>query len=200
MRERSSTEKRVDAITELTYRFNTRPVSGFPLLGPYAGPVTNHTRPLAVFDLDNTLADTAHRQRFLERRPRDWDAFFAAAPHDPPLADGLALVLKSAEECEIVYLTGRPERCRRDTLDWLAAQGLPKGRIWMRRNDDRRPARFTKLEILRRISRDRDVRVLVDDDELVCEEARRAGFTVVQARWAAPSEDLKDAQEREGRT
>ncbi|GHD88106.1 hypothetical protein GCM10010508_22810 [Streptomyces naganishii JCM 4654] len=32
-----------------------------------------------MFDLDNTLADTAHRQRFLERRPRDWDAFFAAA-------------------------------------------------------------------------------------------------------------------------
>ncbi|MER5178343.1 hypothetical protein ABT009_08220 [Streptomyces sp. NPDC002896] len=158
------------------------------------------SRPLAVFDLDNTLADTAHRQRFLERRPRDWDAFFAAAPHDPPLAEGVALALKSAEECEIVYLTGRPERCRRDTADWLAAQGLPEGRIWMRRNDDRRPARFTKLTILRRISREREVRMLVDDDELVCEEARRAGFTVVQARWATPSAALKDAQEREGRT
>ena len=81
-------------------------------------------RPIAVFDLDNTLADTAHRQRFLERRPRDWDAFFAAAPDDPPIPEGIALVLESAKECEIVYLTGRPERCRRDTLDWLAAQGL----------------------------------------------------------------------------
>ena len=34
---------------------------------------------MAVFDLDNTLASTAHRQHFLERRPRDWDRFFAAA-------------------------------------------------------------------------------------------------------------------------
>ncbi len=42
--------------------------------------------------------------------------------------------------------------------------------------------------------------MLVDDDELVCEDARRAGFTVVQARWTAPSDELKDAQEREGRT
>lgn len=158
------------------------------------------SRPLAVFDLDGTLADTAHRQRFLESEPRDWDAFFAAAPQDPPLAEGVALARESAQDCEVVYLTGRPERCRRDTEDWLAAQGLPDGRIWMRRNDDRRPARRTKLEILRRLARDREIRVLVDDDELVCEDAERAGFRVVRARWAAASAALRDAQEREGRT
>jgi hypothetical protein len=165
------------------------------------GGVTDSSRrPLAVFDLDNTLADTAHRQRFLERKPRDWDAFFAAAPHDPPIPEGIAMAREHAEECEVLYLTGRPERCRRDTLDWLAAQGLPEGRVYMRRNDDRRPARRTKLEILRRLARTRDLRVLVDDDELVCEDAERAGFTVVRARWTAPSAELKVAQEREGRT
>ncbi|MGW3286316.1 phosphatase domain-containing protein [Streptomyces sp. NPDC001002] len=157
-------------------------------------------RPLAVFDVDNTLADTAHRQRFLERSPRDWDAFFTAAPHDPPIPEGVALALTSAEECEVVYLTGRPERCRRDTLAWLAAHGLPEGRVHMRRNDDRRPARRTKLEVLRRLARTREIRVFVDDDELVCEEARRAGFTVVRARWTAPSDALNAAQERDGRT
>ncbi|MFF5188082.1 hypothetical protein ACFY30_30725 [Streptomyces sp. NPDC000345] len=158
------------------------------------------TPALAVFDLDNTLADTAHRQRFLERRPRDWDAFFAAAPQDPPIPRGVALVRESAAECEIVYLTGRPERCRRDTEEWLAAHGLPEGRVYMRRDHDRRPARRTKLEILRRLARDREVRVLVDDDPLVCEDAERAGFTVVRARWTAPSSALREAQEREGRT
>ncbi|MFF4503304.1 hypothetical protein [Streptomyces sp. NPDC001401] len=157
-------------------------------------------RPIAVFDLDNTLADTAHRQRFLERKPSDWDAFFAAAPNDPPIPEGIALVLESAKECEVVYLTGRPERCRPDTLAWLTAQGLPDGRVHMRRNDDRRPARRTKLEILRRLARTRDVRVLVDDDELVCEDAERAGFTVVRAHWTAPSAALEAAQEVEGRT
>ncbi|MFG1664761.1 hypothetical protein [Streptomyces sp. Y7] len=156
--------------------------------------------PLAVFDLDNTLADTAHRQRFLERKPRDWDAFFAAAPQDPPLEEGVAMARESAGECEVVYLTGRPERCRRDTLDWLAAHGLPEGRLYMRRNDDRRPARRTKLTVLRDLARTREIRVLVDDDELVCEDAERAGFTVVRARWTAPSAALKAAQEREGRT
>ncbi|MFF5304128.1 hypothetical protein ACFY5F_32685 [Streptomyces sp. NPDC013161] len=157
-------------------------------------------RPLAVFDLDNTLADTAHRQRFLERKPRDWDGFFGAAPQDPPLAEGIALALESAEECEVVYLTGRPERCRRDTLAWLATQGLPEGRVLMRRNDDRRPARRTKLEKLKQLARDREIRVLVDDDELVCDDAERAGFRVVRARWTSPSAALEAAQEGEGRT
>ncbi|USQ84761.1 hypothetical protein NFX46_13755 [Streptomyces phaeoluteigriseus] len=157
-------------------------------------------RPLAVFDLDNTLADTAHRQRFLERRPRDWDAFFAAAPQDPPLPEGIALAVESARECEVVYLTGRPERCRPDTREWLDRHGLPAGRVYMRRDGDRRPARRTKLEILRRLGRDREVRVLVDDDELVCDDAEAAGFTVVRARWAQTSAALHVAQEREGRT
>lgn len=162
--------------------------------------VTDDRPPLAVFDLDNTLADTAHRQRFLERRPRDWAAFFSAAPKDPPLAEGIALVRAHAEECEIVYLTGRPERCRRDTLDWLAAQGLPAGPVHMRGDTDRRPARTTKLEVLRRLARTREIRVLVDDDELVCADAERAGFPVVRARWAAESAALRTAQETEGRT
>ncbi|MFF3457103.1 hypothetical protein ACFYXH_22850 [Streptomyces sp. NPDC002730] len=163
--------------------------------------MTRSSRPLAVFDLDGTLADSGHRQHFLERKPRDWGAFFTAAPDDPPLAKGIELCLQAAEECEVRYLTGRPERCRRDTLDWLAAQGLPEGKVLMRRNDDRRPARTTKLEILRRLGRDREIRMLVDDDELVCDEAERAGFPVVRARWAAgTTEALKDAQEREGRT
>ncbi|WP_254667809.1 phosphatase domain-containing protein [Streptomyces griseus] len=157
-------------------------------------------RPLAVFDLDGTLADTGHRQHFLQGRRRNWAAFFSAASDDPPLAEGVSLALASAEECEVVYLTGRPERCRRATLLWLERQGLPRGRLFMRREDDRRPARHTKLEILERLGRQREVRALVDDDELVCDAAERAGFTVVRARWALPSPELKDAQEREGRT
>ncbi|MEU9099840.1 hypothetical protein [Streptomyces sp. NPDC048361] len=160
----------------------------------------DRTRPLAVFDLDGTLADSSHRQRFLDRRPRDWEAFFAAAPADPPLSEGVTLCRDAAKECEVVYLTGRPERCRDDTVEWLAAQGLPDGPVHMRRNDDRRPARLTKLELLRRLGRGREIRMLVDDDELVCDAAEQAGFRVVRARWTGASEALKDAQEHEGRT
>ncbi|GHI86084.1 phosphatase domain-containing protein [Streptomyces xanthophaeus] len=160
----------------------------------------NSRRPLAVFDIDNTLADTAHRQSFLERRPRDWSGFFAAAPADPPLARGVALAVESAADCEVVYLTGRPERCRKDTVDWLERHGLPEGRLWMRGDQDRRPARTTKVEVLKKIARGREVRMLVDDDELVCQAVRAAGFPVVRADWAEDAPELEAAQEREGRT
>jgi hypothetical protein len=83
---------------------------------------------------------------------------------------------------------------------WLAAHGLPEGRVHTRGDHDRRPARRTELEVLRRPAHGREIRVLVDDDELVCADAEAAGFRVLRARWAAPSVELKTAQEREGRT
>ncbi|WP_042374192.1 phosphatase domain-containing protein [Streptacidiphilus neutrinimicus] len=161
-------------------------------------------RPLAVFDLDGTLAETGHRQHFLERKPRDWKGFFGALHRDPPLAEGVRLVREATEDCEVVYLTGRPERCRRETLEWLARHGLPEGRLCMRGDADRRPARAMKLEAVRDLHRRREVRVVVDDDELVCDAVERAGFRVVRARWASTSQQestaLRDAQERDGRT
>lgn len=165
---------------------------------------TRDARPLAVFDLDGTLAETGHRQHFLERQPRDWKGFFAALHRDPPLDEGLRRVREAAVDCDVVYLTGRPERCRRDTLAWLAGHGLPDGRLLMRGNADRRPARAVKLEVLRGLAQGREIRMLVDDDELVCDAAERAGFRVVRARWAGTSQSgstaLRDAQERDGRT
>lgn len=157
-------------------------------------------RPLAVFDLDGTLADTAHRQHFLENSPRDWRSFFAAAPADTPLSEGVALAREAAADCDLLYLTGRPERCRADTEEWLRAHGLPEGPVRMRRDHDRRPAVRTKLEALRGLRATRTVRMLVDDDPLVLAKAERAGFRVVEADWGSTSAELRAGQEREGRT
>ena len=157
-------------------------------------------RPLAVFDIDGVLADVAHRLRFLDGRPKDWDGFFAAAPADPPLAQGVALAQQAATDCEVVYVTGRPEQCRADTVDWLRRHGLPEGRLEMRRGRDRRPARVAKPELLARIARGRVVAVVVDDDEQVCDAYERAGWTVLRARWAVDSPTLIEAQEDAGRT
>ena len=158
------------------------------------------TRPLAVFDIDGVLADVRHRLRFVERRPKDWDAFFDAAVDDPPLPQGVALAQESAKDCEVVYVTGRPERCRPDTLAWFARHGLPEGRLSMRGSRDRRPARVAKLELLRRLAADRVVAVVVDDDAQVCDAYERAGYRVLRARWMSEEPALEVAQEEEGRT
>ena len=156
--------------------------------------------PLAVFDVDGVLADVRHRLRHVEQRPKDWDAFFAAAVDDLPLATGVALAQARAQDCEVVYVTGRPERCRADTLAWFVRHGLPEGTLSMRGARDRRPARIAKLELLRRLAFDRVVAVAVDDDLAVCQAYQDAGFTVLRATWMSDQPSLFEAQENDGRT
>ena len=157
-------------------------------------------RPIAVIDIDGVVADVRHRVHHLERRRPNWAAFFAAAPRDPPLVEGIALVRELRSDHEIVYLTGRPERCRRDTVSWLAAQGIGGHRILMRRNGDRRPARQTKLRHLERLAARDNVAVVVDDDPDVCATLRAAGYAVLHAGWMMRPGTLHTAQEVEGRT
>ena len=158
------------------------------------------TRPLAVFDIDGVLADVRHRLHHVERRPKNWEAFFAAAADDPPLQQGVALAWASAEDCDVVYVTGRPERCRADTLAWFARHGLPPGELSMRRERDHRPARLAKPGLLRRLAAGRPVAVVVDDDPQVCDAYEAAGYRVLRAQWMADAPALHAAQEDDGRT
>lgn len=160
----------------------------------------NAQRPLAVVDIDGVLADVRHRLEHVTGRPKDWGAFFAAAPDDPVLERGLDTVRRLAEVCEVVYLSGRPEHCRKDTLDWFAKHGVPHGVLLLRPPGDFRPARIMKVEALDRLSERAPVTVLVDDDPLVCEQARAAGYDVLPADWMPGRESLLEAQEVEGRT
>ncbi|TCC49796.1 hypothetical protein E0H75_15860 [Kribbella capetownensis] len=160
-------------------------------------------RPYAVLDIDATLSDTSERIHFLAKRPKDWDSFFAHAKEDAVLDEGLAVATTLAADHEIVYLTGRPERLRRDTLKWLKDNGFPDGKVYMRGNTDRRPSVLMKLGRLERLAEDRPVAVLVDDDAKVCAAAEKAGYTVMRADWGLDAETqptLFDAQESEGRT
>jgi beta-phosphoglucomutase-like phosphatase (HAD superfamily) len=167
-------------------------------------------------DIDGVVADARHRLAHLAVQPKDWDGFFAAAVNDPVLPEGQAVVRQLVESGhEIVWLTGRPERCRQDTVRWLGRHDLPAGRLFMRGDRDRRPARVTKLDALRKLATSGRIAVMVDDDAEVVRTLRAAGFNVLHADWmleAPPDQPttsadqhtaaqlLFDAQEVEGRT
>ena len=159
-------------------------------------------RPMAFVDIDGVLADVRHRLHFIERRPRDWDGFFAAAIDDPAHPEGLALVETLAAEHEIVFLTGRPRRCEADTERWLTEHGIGGHQVVMRPERDRRPAATVKLELLRRLARGRVVAVIVDDDADVVRAMGAAGYPTFRATWEGRSDDdeLSVAQDELGRT
>jgi hypothetical protein len=157
-------------------------------------------RPLAVFDIDGVLADVGHRVHHLEGWRKDWSSFFRDAPKDGVHEQGRTLALEAAKDCDIAYVTGRPEWCRDDTQYWLHGHGLPSGQLVMRRNGDHRPAAQAKLRLLQDLAAGRTVAVVVDDDLDVCDAYEQAGFTVLRATWAPRSDTLHRAQEEDGRT
>jgi phosphoglycolate phosphatase-like HAD superfamily hydrolase len=160
---------------------------------------------VVVFDIDGVLADVRHRLHFLQRRPKNWDGFFAAAGDDPVLTEGRDAALLAAQAHEVVYLTGRPSSLEQVTRSWLAVSEFPPGRLLMRRHTDRRPARRVKVEVLRRLAADHEVVMVVDDDASVVAAIRSIGLPVTHAEWMPEDEALQqvalfDAQEHDGRT
>ncbi|MGI5236615.1 hypothetical protein [Dactylosporangium sp. CA-139066] len=155
---------------------------------------------LAVFDIDGVVADVRHRLRYLERRPKDWTRFFAAADRDPVLPEGVELAQQYAANHVLVWLTGRPEHLRDITSAWLSAAGLPAELLFMRPANDRRPAREFKPRQLTRLAKESPIEVVVDDDPEVVSRLRELGYPVRLAAWVPHSPTLKSAQEREGRT
>ncbi len=160
---------------------------------------------LAVFDVDGVLADVRHRLRHVEGKPKDWDSFFAEMDGDGPLATGIEMARGHAGRGDsIVYLTGRNESYRDLTLAWMRRHELPEGRLVMRPESDRRPARIFKPQALQRLSRGGRIVTVVDDDEAVVAVLRRDGWPVVHATWMVADVDeqqsLFEAQEVEGRS
>ena len=133
------------------------------------------------------VADTRHRLHHLDRRPKNWKAFFAEAVRDELHEEGLAVVAKLAEDHDIVFLTGRPADLERATRAWLERHGLGEHDLVMRPVGDRRPAAQVKRQLLRDYADGREVRVVVDDDPDVVASLQSAGFTTFLAEWESRS-------------
>lgn len=153
-----------------------------------------------IFDIDGVVADVRHRLHLIERRPKDWDGFFAAAADDPALADGLAMVRDALDGYDVMWLTGRPERTRPTTVRWLARHDLPTTPLLMRRERDFRPARIAKRDALRRIAAKHEIALVVDDDPEVVAMLSEEGHPAKLADWLPRLDQLHTAQEHDGRT
>lgn len=135
-------------------------------------------RGLWIVDIDGTLALRG------ERGPYDWDRVGEDLPNPPVVAIVQALLTAGHR---VAYVSGRKERCRRQTEMWLAhhvGEGDVVG-LWMRGDRDHRPDTVVKREIYRDHFASLDVFGVIDDRATVVAMWRSLGLTVVQVAEGA---------------
>lgn len=118
---------------------------------------------LVICDIDGVLANCEHRLKYL--RMKDYDTFYGVQMADDSKINAGFSLLKSLRDSAsdssiIYYATGRPERTRNLTLNWLEAYLMPQARsdrLYMRKDVDYRPSPELKVEQVEQILKDREV-------------------------------------------
>lgn len=105
-----------------------------------------------IFDFDGVLSDPNHRLDLLDQRPADWEGFFNRVGDDPVHHHNIILMKIFAQAgYNIVIMTGRPERTRRESIAWLkgaATIGRMEYNLLMRKDGDYRPDTQVKREMV----------------------------------------------------
>lgn len=55
----------------------------------------------------------------IKKVEKDWDGFYGAVGEDKPMEHTLSLLQTLAKTYRVVFVTGRRESCRKDTMVWL---------------------------------------------------------------------------------
>lgn len=119
-----------------------------------------------ICDIDGVLADPSHRQHYLDRAPPDWDAYFKACEQDAPIKPMCALIRHSAVYSNIAFMTGRPERVRRQTASWLQRWVKTPRHLYMRQDGDHAPEYEIKRALLKQVRADGLTPTLAFDDRI----------------------------------
>lgn len=107
--------------------------------------------------MDGTLANIEHRLDYVRSKPKNWKAFDAGIPNDK-VNDPVATIfwaMMTRDNVDIVLASGRNERSRQATEDWLSANMLTGyQKLYMRKADDFRSDDIVKDEIIDEIVAD----------------------------------------------
>jgi predicted secreted acid phosphatase len=135
---------------------------------------------IVIFDIDGTLADVSERVHHINKKPKDWDAFFQGIPQDKAIQSMVRLCnILYASGITIILCSGRSEQYRPETVEWMAQQGVNYHELLLRRNNDRRSDVIVKREMLAGMERSK-ILFVVEDRSGVVEMWRSEGLVCLQ--------------------
>lgn len=143
------------------------------------------SKTMVICDLDGTVCNAEHRIHYAQRG--EWDQFHALLSADRAYTDVVRILTGwHRAEIQIVFMTGRPERYRPETIDWLMLNALFRPQdytLLMRPNDDYQSDFVLKAGMVLNygFSPERTLCVLEDRDRVVT-MWRDLGFTCLQPR------------------
>ena len=140
---------------------------------------------IVIFDIDGTLADVSERIHHVQKKPKNWNAFFKGMAQDKAIHSMVRLCnILYASGIQIILCSGRSEEHREQTVAWLAQHGVNYHDLLLRKNNDRRSDTDIKREILATLDKSK-ILFVVEDRGRVVEMWRSEGLVCLQC---APGE------------
>lgn len=131
-----------------------------------APPFDKELKPAIIVDLDGTMCLMGKR-----RGPFEWHKVGLDLPNEPVVR----LVYELSEDFDLVFVSGRDEVCREESLAWLNNQGFCDAPLYMRPAGDMRKDSVVKLELYDKYIRGKfNVLFAIDDRKQVVEGTWRA--------------------------
>jgi hypothetical protein len=135
---------------------------------------------LVIFDIDGTLADISERVHHVRKKPKNWKAFNAGMAQDKAIHSMVRLCnILYAAGLRIVLCSGRNEKNRPETVEWLAKQGVNYHELLLREDNDFRTDAVVKREILQTMDKSK-ILFVVEDRSRVVEMWRSEGLVCLQ--------------------
>ncbi len=139
---------------------------------------------IVICDIDGTIANNDHRQHFLKEK-KDWDGFFSKLHKDEPIFEIIDKVKALEKEGRrIIFLTGRPEKYRQQTEDWLKKYFTFDLEILMRKDNDRRNKEQIKKELFFSNFKPEEILCCFENDEGLIKIWNEIGLKVINANCA----------------
>lgn len=135
-----------------------------------------------IVDIDGTLADATHRKHLVDgSQKKDWAKFYDMCDQDEPHYDIIEIVGELGRNKEVYLVTGRVERVREKTEEWLDEFDVPYDYLLMRPDGDYTPDHVLKIQMATKAGLSPDnVSVVLDDRTSVVNAWREAGYRCLQ--------------------
>jgi hypothetical protein len=137
---------------------------------------------IILTDLDHTVGNSFWRDSMIGNV--HWDEYHAAAKDDKPFPKIVSLInTLSAMGNLVIGITGRNEKFRQLTINWLLKYHIDISEILMRPDDVFLKNAEMKVQLIKnRFSNLKDIGFLIDDNEETCLEFFKLGITTMQIR------------------